>query len=88
MHLLGISAPRDLPLVTDGAVTVGDGVLAASQGGRVVFCQMAPWQFDYQINYGVKRTYRRTAFMANRLLGNPNTQASSTFPQASGKRVC
>jgi len=36
----------------------------------VVFCQVAPWQFDYAENFGLKRTFRRTAFLVTRLLGN------------------
>lgn len=35
-------APRELPLVTGGATPVGDGVLAVSADGRVVFVQLVP----------------------------------------------
>ena len=31
---------------------------------------MAPWQFDYAENVGLKRTFRRTAFLVTRLLVN------------------
>ncbi|MFW6107358.1 MAG: hypothetical protein ACOC8A_01565 [bacterium] len=37
--------PRDLPLVTGVAKTLGNGVLAQAQGGSVVFCQLAPYRF-------------------------------------------
>ena len=37
---------------------------------NVVFCQLAPWQFDYRNNFGLKRTFRRTSFLVTRLLGN------------------
>jgi hypothetical protein len=62
--------PRQLPLVTDGADITGDGVLAAAQDGKVVFCQLAPWTFDYSKQYNVKRTFRRTSFTLTRLLAN------------------
>jgi hypothetical protein len=45
-------------------------VLAVGTKANVVFCQLAPWQFDYAQNYGLKRTFRRTAFLVTRLLGN------------------
>jgi beta-galactosidase len=62
-------APRQLPLVADGARVVGDGVLAQSQDGNIVFCQLEPWQFEgNQMN--LKRTYRRTSFLLSRLLAN------------------
>jgi len=35
-------APRDVPLVTSGAVPVGNGVLAGADGLNVVFCQLTP----------------------------------------------
>jgi len=63
--------PRDIPLVTGGAEPVGDGVLATAEGGRIVFCQLAPWQFDYSgEKMNVKRTYRRVSCLVARLLGN------------------
>ena len=63
--------PRQVPLVTEGAQPVGDGVLATAQEGRVVFSQLAPWQFDYSgEKRNVKRTFRRVACGTARLLGN------------------
>ena len=63
--------PRDLPLVSGGAIVIGDGVLAASEGGRIVFCQLVPWQFDYSgEKMNVKRTFRRTSCLVSRLLAN------------------
>jgi len=35
--------PRELPLVSGGATTLGDGVLAQAQGTNAVLCQLAPW---------------------------------------------
>jgi hypothetical protein len=62
--------PRDLPLVTGGAQLLGDGVLAASDDGRVVFSQIAPWQFDPSAGMNQKRTFRNVARMTARLLAN------------------
>jgi beta-galactosidase len=64
--------PRAIPLVSGGARIIGDGVLAISSAsdGCVFFCQLAPWQFDYRSNYGLKRTFRRTSFLVTRLLSN------------------
>jgi hypothetical protein len=61
--------PRTIPLVS-GAKAIGDGVLAVASDADVVFCQLAPWQFEYKNNFGLKRTFRRMAFLVTRLLGN------------------
>jgi hypothetical protein len=63
-------APRPMPLVAAGARVIGDGVMAVAGDGNVVFFQMAPWQYDYRNNFGLKRTYRRASFTVNRLLAN------------------
>lgn len=63
-----VRAPREIPLVTAGATIVGDGVLATQS--RVVLCQIAPWRFDYRQSYNLKRTFRRTSFLVNRILAN------------------
>ena len=62
--------PRTIHLVSEGANTAGNGVLAVARQANVVFCQLAPWQFEYQNNFGLKRTFRRTSFLVTRLLGN------------------
>ena len=62
--------PQEFPLVTAGAITVGDGVLAQAETANVVLCQMAPWQFDGAKQLNLKRTYRRAAFLVSRLLAN------------------
>jgi beta-galactosidase len=62
--------PRMLSLVLGGAAALGDGVLAQADGGRLVFCQLAPWPFDYAKQYNLKRTYRRTACLVNQLAAN------------------
>lgn len=64
-------APKDYWLVSGGARIVGDGVLATSDGGNVVFCQAVPWQCDYsKQQHNVKQTFRRASFLVTRLLGN------------------
>jgi beta-galactosidase len=69
--------PRELPLLADGAAIVGDGVLATATNGSVVFCQMAPWQFEPRQQANLKRTHRRVSFMVARLLGNLGVRGSS-----------
>ncbi len=65
-----IRDPRDVPLVTGGAEAVGNGVLAVAGGGKVVLCQLAPWQFDYKELYNTKGAFRHLSFAVSRLLGN------------------
>ncbi len=72
--------PRELPLLVSGATPLGDGVLA--QQSNVVFCQIPPYgitRADGALNepLNVKRTYRRTAFMLARLLGNMGVRAET-----------
>jgi hypothetical protein len=69
--------PRELPLVAGGASVLGDGVLAQAGNGRVVFCQLAPWQFEPKGPMNVKRTFRRTACLLSRLLGNMGVGGST-----------
>jgi hypothetical protein len=61
--------PRDLPLVTSGATIFGDGVLAASENGNIVFCQLVPWQFGGSRQPNLRKTFRRSSFLVTRLLG-------------------
>lgn len=70
--------PREIPAVTAGATVLGDGVLARADGRNVVFCQLAPWQFEYREGqFNIKRTFRRTSFLLARLLGNLGAQGST-----------
>jgi beta-galactosidase len=62
--------PRELSLMTAGATAIGDGVLARAEGVNVVFCQLVPWQYEYDGKPNIKRTYRRTSFLVSRLLAN------------------
>jgi len=62
--------PRELPLLTDGALILGDGVLAHAAQANVTFCQLVPWQFDGAKQANLKRTQRRASFLVSRLLGN------------------
>ena len=69
--------PRTIPLVSGGAETLGDGVLAKASGNNVLFCQMAPWQFDGSKQSNLKRTHRRTSFLLSRLLANMGVAGST-----------
>ncbi len=62
--------PREIELLTGGATAVGDGVLAVAPDANVVFCQLAPWEFDYQKYFNQKRTFRRASCLVTRVLGN------------------
>jgi len=62
--------PRDLPLITAGAIVFGDGILARAEGVNVVLCQMAPWQFEDDTKPNLKKTHRRASFLVSRLLAN------------------
>jgi hypothetical protein len=65
-----IREPREIPLISGGASAVGDGVLGAALDGRVVFCQLAPWQFDAKRTPNLKWSFRRTAVLLTRVLAN------------------
>jgi len=79
--------PRELPLVagggtlpslrSGGASALGDGILAQAGNGHVVFCQLAPWQFEPKGPMNVKRTFRRAACLLSRLLGNMGVGGST-----------
>lgn len=63
--------PREINLVAGGAEALGDGVLAVGAEGRAVLCQLVPWAFNqYEGKPNVKRTFRKTAFLLSRVLGN------------------
>jgi hypothetical protein len=44
---------------------------------RVLVCPHAPWQIDSKQPMNVKRTFRRTAFLLSRLLGNMGVGGST-----------
>lgn len=64
--------PRELPLVVGGADRLGDGWLAAREVdlGRVVLCQVVPWELEGRREPNARKTYRRTSFVLSRLLAN------------------
>ena len=57
-------------MLAGGATLVGDGVLAVAPDANVVFCQLVPWEFDYQKYFNQKRTFRRASCLVTRVLGN------------------
>ena len=82
--LAGVSAadvhnrdPRMLPLVSSGAVSFGDGVLAQATNTNIVLCQLAPWSFGSSEQNNLRRTYRRAAFLTTRLLSNLGAVSST-----------
>jgi beta-galactosidase len=66
--------PKEVDLVRGGAAVIGDGVLAVATDANVAFCQLAPWDFDYQKYFNQKRTFRRVSFLLTRVLGNMGVQ--------------
>jgi len=71
--------PRELSLVTAGATPVGNGVLGLAPG--VVFCQLVPWQFDYEEQFNRKMTYRRASYLVNRVLANMGVRGRTPLPE-------
>ena len=80
-------APRKIPLVTGGATITGNGVLAVVQQANVVFCQLVPWHFEYQNNFGLKRTFRRTSYLLTRLLSNMGVSSKTPLLDRVSKPV-
>ncbi len=87
--------PRKLPLVSAGVTIIGNGVLAKAENLNVVFCQLAPWQFDYKELRNstkgrltaVKRTFRRTNYLLTRLLANMGATGSTPLLERFGSPV-
>jgi hypothetical protein len=84
--------PRTFDLVAGGAEVLGDGILAVAADGHVVLAQMAPWQYDYTATnpggsqaYNLKRTFRRTACLTNRILGNMGVSAATPLVERFAK---
>ena len=73
--------PRQLPLVSSGADIVGDGVLAQKAAAHVVFVQMPPWQFAGSQASNLRRTFRHTAVLFDRLLANTGVGAPTPLLQ-------
>lgn len=69
--------PRMLPLVVSGAQVIGNGVLARADHANVVFCQLAPWQFEAPPQAHLRRTHRRGTFLVSRLLANLGVAGST-----------
>ncbi len=78
--------PRKLPLVSAGVNIIGDGVLAKAENFNIIFCQLAPWQFDSR-QQNVKRTFRRTSFLLTRLLANMGAAGSTPVLERFGSPV-
>lgn len=73
-------APREIPLVESGATLAGNGVLAKDENSGIIMCQVVPWHCDYSgEQHNIKQTFRRWAFLVNRLLGNMGVSSTSGF---------
>jgi hypothetical protein len=86
-------APLTVSKITNGAEQITGGVLAVPKNSNCVICQLAPWKLDYgNEKHNVKQTFRRTAYLVNRLLANMgvsgNTPVLSRFnsPVSSGEK--
>jgi hypothetical protein len=79
--------PRQLPLVCGGAEVVGNGVLARSTRGNVVFCQLVPWQFAHDRQMNLKRTFRCAARLVARLAANMGARGATPLLARFGNPV-
>ncbi|HVV72470.1 MAG TPA: hypothetical protein VHI52_13390, partial [Verrucomicrobiae bacterium] len=78
--------PRALPLLTGGATTYGDGVLA--QSGNVVLCQLLPWQFETDPDhFNQRRTFARSSVALSRILGNLGVSGNAPLLQRFARPV-
>jgi hypothetical protein len=62
--------PRPVPLVSEGAEVIGNGILAKAENAHVVFCQLVPWEFEDNKPMNRKRTFRCLSRLVTRLAGN------------------
>jgi hypothetical protein len=69
--------PREMVLVSGGATVVGDGVVAYSDDGRIVLCQLAPWTFGGSEQLNHRKTFRRSSFLVTRLVANAGASFST-----------
>ena len=79
--------PQKLPLVSASVTIIDDGVLARAENFNIVFCQLAPWQFDSKAPQNIKRTFRRTSYLLARLLANMGAAGSTPVPERFGRPV-
>jgi hypothetical protein len=71
-------APKEVSFITSGATLAAEGLLAKGEG--ITLCQLVPWQLDYsREQHNIKQTFRRTAFLLNRLLGNLGIASTIDF---------
>ena len=79
--------PRVQPLVSAGVEIIGDGVLAKAKNFNIVFCQMAPWQFNGKEPQNVRRTFRRSSYLLTRLLANMGVAGSTPVLERFSKPI-
>jgi hypothetical protein len=69
--------PRELFLVSEEALVIGNGILARAEKANVVFCQLVPWQFGPKKPMNLKRTFRRASYLVTRLAANMGLAGST-----------
>jgi hypothetical protein len=69
--------PRELPLVTEGATILGNGIVAKADNANVVLCQLVPWHFDPKKQMNLKRSFRRVWVLVTRLAANMGAAGST-----------
>ena len=69
--------PKELPLISGGATVIGDGVVAHSEDGKIVLCQLAPWTFGGSQQPNHRKTFRRLSFLVTRLAANAGASFST-----------
>jgi hypothetical protein len=72
--------PREIFLATGGADAIGNGILAKDNDMNIVFCQLVPWRFDAKKQPNLKRTFRRSSYLVNRLLANLGAAGDTPIP--------
>ena len=71
--------PKNYPLIADKDIAIGNGILGVTDGGRTVISGLAPWQFPSD-KQSFKRTFRRSAFVLSRILGNMDVDLPTPLP--------
>ena len=63
--------------MTDGVASFGNGIVASANGANVVFCPIAPWQFEHKTQPNLRRTHRSVSRLVTRLAANLGAAGST-----------
>jgi beta-galactosidase len=69
-------APAEVAMVAKGADEAAGPAQSAANGNLVV-CQLVPWRLDFEANYGLRRTFRRSSCLLARLLCNLGAESAT-----------